>query len=256
MKKITLLTFVLLLAAIPASRVEAGKWRHGNEYYTAGNCYMVDSQAMADDQHVYTLNPDHTFQLNYSYVLRWGRNARCDELQFHVDHNTPLSRLNAWLDEVAFGWYSNLSASHFNRQTISTSRHEWFYVDENGIHRIPDWLTGLSWGLLVNDRLSIPIVHTEAFYEYATISNPLNYYGGSYVDEINDIWQDGNRDYSNLPTSMVNDINSVNSPVLRVGRGGSFSVFTNCAYLTSSAGDPYGNLLDWSWMQHNLGCSD
>ncbi len=35
------------------------------------------------------------------YKKAWGRDPRCDELQFHLDHSTPLSSLVNWLAEVA-----------------------------------------------------------------------------------------------------------------------------------------------------------
>lgn len=36
-----------------------------------------------------------------AYYDSWGRYPRCDELQFHLDHNTPLTRLTTWLQENA-----------------------------------------------------------------------------------------------------------------------------------------------------------
>lgn len=34
-----------------------------------------------------------------AYQAQWGRYPRCTELQFHLDHATPLERLTAWLKE-------------------------------------------------------------------------------------------------------------------------------------------------------------
>lgn len=34
-----------------------------------------------------------------AYETAWGRAPRCDELQFHLDHATPLERLSTWLEE-------------------------------------------------------------------------------------------------------------------------------------------------------------
>lgn len=36
-----------------------------------------------------------------AYQAEWGRYPRCTELQFHLDHATPLERLTAWLKENA-----------------------------------------------------------------------------------------------------------------------------------------------------------
>ena len=34
-----------------------------------------------------------------AYTSIWGRDPRCDELQFHLDHSTSLTRLQSWLEE-------------------------------------------------------------------------------------------------------------------------------------------------------------
>ncbi len=249
MKKILLASTLFLLIFLIAPRVNAATWKDKydvTEPYMAGTCYMVDQQSEADATHVYTLNPDNTYELNQSYYKHWYRDARCDELQFHVDHNTPLARLNAWLDEVAYGWYANLSATHYNHQTVSTSRHEWFYVDENGIHRIPDWLTAMSWGLLTADRLSIPEPQTNRFYELVTIAAPLNFNDGKYADKINDIWKNHDRDFSTLPSKIASEINSYTF--------GYHKIFTSCPTSCGGLTDRWcGSLFDWRWVYDNPG---
>jgi len=143
MKKIIVISAVaVFLFVLSAHSSAASTWKSPYAPFTddlkAGNCTLVNTVAEKDSTHVYTLNPDNTYNLNWAYWERWRRNARCDELQFHVDHSTPISRLNSWLDEVAYGWYADIGNTHFKGQTVSTSRHEWFFVDQNGIHRIPD----------------------------------------------------------------------------------------------------------------------
>ncbi|EKE22258.1 MAG: hypothetical protein ACD_7C00013G0002, partial [uncultured bacterium] len=251
MKKIILFSFLTLALFLLSSQASlAGTWKSPNPPFTddlmAGNCILVNTVAEKDATHVYTLNPDNTIDINQSYHERWDRNARCDEIQFHVDYSTPISRLNSWLDSVAFSWYENIGTTHFKGQTVSTSRHEWFFVDQNGIHRIPDWLTGLSWGLLIGDRISIPAAHTEAFYEKVAIGTPLNFGEGQYADKIHDIWLEGDEDFSALPASMQEELNTVIAQA---------DVFNECAFEWTSVfpGNPWNSLFDWSWMQRNTG---
>jgi len=251
MKKLLIFAVVLFFAVVLIPQANAVTWKakyDPSEPYMAGDCFMVDQLSEADETHVYTLNPDNTNELSMSYLMRWRRNARCDELQFHVDHNTPLSRLNAWLDEIAYGWYANISTSHLKHQTVSTTRHEWFYIGDNGIQRIPDWLTGLSWGLLIGDRISIPSNHTIKFYELANLDSPLNYNTGIYADDINGIWHDGVTDYSNLPNSIAEEIELVDHQM---------DAFVNCSFTWNSAfpGNPWRALFNWSWMLRNPGCA-
>ncbi|MBU0706935.1 hypothetical protein KKG41_01025 [Patescibacteria group bacterium] len=250
MKKLLIFTIILFFAAVLTPQADAATWKDRifpAEPYMAGDCFMVDQPSEADETHVYTLNPDNTNELSMSYLMRWRRNARCDELQFHVDHNTPLSRLNAWLDEIAYGWYANISTSHLKHQTVSTTRHEWFYIGDNGIHRIPDWLTGLSWGLLIGDRISIPSNHTEQFYNTVALGTPLSFNDGTYASEIDSIWHDGITDYSDLPDSMVEEIDLVM---------GQMNPFTDCSFGWGAfPGNPWRNLFDWSYMLRNPGCA-
>ncbi|MBU0706934.1 hypothetical protein KKG41_01020 [Patescibacteria group bacterium] len=247
---IIILFFVVVLT--PFDSVDASEWTQGNDYYMAGDCYMVDTPAEADATHVYTLNPDHTNNLNQAYYNNWQRQARCDELQFHVDHNTTLTRLNTWLREIAIGWYQNIGGSHFEGQTVSTSRHEYFLVQNGVIRRIPDWLTAMSWGLLVKDRLSIPYAHTEVFYSSISLGTPLPYSEGNFVDDMNSIWQEGSRDFSDLPERLGDEID-----FFARYRSSGGMVFANCAfaYPTAYPGNPHSDLFAWDWMHLNPGCS-
>ncbi len=225
--------------------------------YKAGDCTMVTTRGEADATHVYTLNPSNTVNLNLSYLYYWGRNARCDELQFHVDHNTSIARLNSWLKSVVVDWFKNIGTTHYNNQTVSTTwsnghGYEWFLVRDGAIHRIPDWLTALSWGLLMNDRLSIPVGVHEEFYDNAPLGAPVSFNDGPYATKIRSIWQNGDRDFSTLPASLATEINSFLSG--GGGRSGNWGVFTSCSYQFSWSSDPYGVLLDWSWMLRNDGC--
>ncbi|MCH7492617.1 hypothetical protein IID19_03445 [Patescibacteria group bacterium] len=255
MKKLTL--FAIATAFLfSATTIYAGTYpsSDGETQITVAGCTLVTTPAEADSSNVYTLNPDHTILLNNSYFTYWGRNARCDELQFHVDHSTSISRLNSWLKSVVRGWFSDIGNTHYANQTVSTLNHEWFFIKEGVARRIPDILTSWSWGLLVGDRISIPRAVQADFYELVTIGAPMEFSGGQYSEKINSIWMDGNRDYSSLPESMSTIIDKfVESKFAGSPTDG--GIFERCTYASLYSGDPWRALLDWSWMARNVGCA-
>lgn len=243
--------FILVQFLFSAGQISAKEWPDPNNPYTqpykVGKCVLVDTKSEMDSKHVYTLNPDYAGKIGKEYQSRWLRDARCDELQFHIDRNTSLSRLNLWLDNIAAGWYKNIGKTHFKNKTVSTTKSEWFYVDGQGMHRIPDWLTGLSWGLIIGDRISIPVAHTDAFYKNAPISSALRFEDGKYAKKIKSIWKNNNRDFSNLPKSMDKEITLVLKEA---------NVFEACGFSWYSAypGNPWKALLNWDWMKRNPKC--
>ncbi len=253
MKKSLLLVASMFAMVLLASPAYAKSWigSDGKTPLKVTDCTLVDTRTEADATHVYTLNPDFTNRLNYQYWQYWYRNARCDELQFHVDHNTTLTRLGEWLESRALARYRDMANSIYEGQTLSTSSHEWFFVQDGVLHRIPDALTGWSWGLLVGDRYSIPDRHNLSFRQLVTIGSPLNFDEGQYATTINSIWKQGLRDYSSLPTRMgdlITGFEKGNPPYWN-------GIFTACSYTASFSGDPSQNLLDWSWMLRNPGCA-
>lgn len=256
MKKLTL--FAIATAFLfSATTINAGTYpsSDGETQITVAGCTLVTTPAEADSSNVYTLNPDHTILLNNSYFTYWGRNARCDELQFHIDHSTPISRLNSWLNGIALGWYQDIGSTHYANQTVSTSTHEWFFIKDGVARRIPDLLTAWSWGLLLGDRLSIPAAHTTAFYNSVTIGAPVDFSGGQYYKKINSIWLEGDRDYSTLPESMSTIIDKFVESKWAGSDPTDGGIFGRCIYRSLSPGDPWAALLDWSWMARNVGCA-
>ena len=253
MKKIVILSMLVATFCLVAQPIMACTYREPTYPYDygwkAGDCTMVYDSAEANSTQLYTLNPDHTYQLNSEYSERWGRNARCDEIQFHVDHNTPISVLSAWLDEVEKERYKNLAATRYNGNTVSTSRHEWYLIQDGVAHRIYDWLTASSWGLLIWDRITIPLRYTGDFYNSATFGDPLDFNDGPYADKIRAIWKEKDRDYSSLPTRLSDEISDFTP-------GSYFHAFEDCQYGSGYAGGGGAmfNLLDWDWMLTNPGC--
>lgn len=241
---LSVLAFALFTTTVQAKTYTAPD---GKSDVTISGCVLVDTSSEKDSTHVYTLNPDHVWQLRLLYLTHWNREPRCDELQFHVDHNTTLSRLSTWLRDTAYTWYRQLGSTHFNNQTVSTGKHEWFFVQNGVLRRIPDILTGWSWGLLAEDRLSIPNDHTDYFYAHTMLGSPLNFSGGSYTSTIHSIWKDGNRDYSSLPVKLRESIDTLVS--------GYADIMNLCGWHGASSTDrSFGDLYDWSWMQRNPGC--
>jgi len=244
-------TYVILASLIVASLfvvrpAEAAVWRDPYDLtkdYKAGNCTLVSTRAEANASRVYTLNPDFVvLTLNSSYRDYWDRDARCDELQFHVDHNTTRTRLRQWLGEVVTGWFKNIRATHLNGQTVSTGRGEWFLIENGVARRIPDWLTAMSHGLLLQDKKDVHFFLDAVFYANVRIGAPLQFSQGQHADKIVDIWKEGDRDYSSLPDRLADEISSIEE-------GGGFE---DCRPEFFTRG--YYGLVDWNWMYRNPGC--
>lgn len=213
---------------------------------TAGTCVMVNTRAEAKRGNaVYTLNPDHTIKLNQAYLSFWGRNARCDELQFHVDRNMKIAKLSSWLNKRAVAWYRDLKNSPYEGRTVSTSRREWFLVQNGQLRHIPDWLTAMSWGLRIPARASIPSRMTDIFYESATVGEPLQYSAGPYWSAI----EERRRNGTALPATVPQP---VRDEVQAFAQNAVFgNIFFLQRYVPRSADDAYAKLLDWSWVAEN-----
>lgn len=210
-----------------------------------GGCTLVTTQAEADATHVYTLNPTHVQRLNYLYFRLWGRNARCDELQFHVLHNTTTTRLRSWLNELAFSRYRSIGTSHLVGTTIGNNG--MYLVKRNGIHKVPDLLTAFSWGLLPEDRFSIPLEQRTTFNAVVTKGAPLAFSKGPYADKIFAIWKNGDRDFSSLPARLAARMeNYVN---------GYPKIMSSCptSCLSSTDRNCESPFFDWSWTHLNTG---
>lgn len=80
-------------------------WLKGQAITEKFGC-KISTTAGSDDtlllQSPLTLGNDTDIYLTsvvQAYSDAWGRDPRCSELQFHLDHATPLDRLAAWLGE-------------------------------------------------------------------------------------------------------------------------------------------------------------
>lgn len=213
-----------------------------------GDCTLVDDKSEASATQVYTLNPTYVEQISGKYWTYFRRNARCDELQFHVDHNTPVRKLEKWLLKTVT---NRIQSGYYNGNTVTTrSRHEWFWVENNVAHRIPDWLTGLSNGFLLSDRIILSEALSGLFYKHIPIGMPIAFGDGPYAEKITSSWKNGDRDYSTLPSRIADDIRyltDVDPPYK--------SVFSSCTFVERNRLDAYGDFLDWSWMLRNPGCA-
>lgn len=217
MKTVIISLITLIGITIGAGAVRAANYAAGDgKPILVGICALVDTKSQEDSTHVYTTNPDYVQRIGVLYVRYFFRNPRCDELQFQIDHNNSLAKIEAWLSSRVA---ARLASGYYNGQTISTDKHEWFLMENSQAHRIPDWLTALSNGLLIDDRLSFYNGMTTTFYANAKIGQPVQFNDGTYATTIVSIWKNSDRDYSALPTRMATEINTL---------ADSLSVFTTC----------------------------
>jgi hypothetical protein len=245
MKKILFFPLILVLLALPL-KIEAGTYPTGQFDDTplkAGNCTMVNTEAEKSVTTVYTLNPDHTRSLAYQYRNVWHREARCDELQFHVDHNTTINCLRLWLIEVEKERYRNMGTSIYNGQTMSTPRYDWFLIKDGKRYHIPDLPTAYAWGLLVQDRISVSSFLTDYFYEHVEDGGALNYTDGQYFEQIDDVWRNLNFSQSTFPTRLQEELETQFSQ-------NAFTYINPCSIDLYIRG-AYCKLLDFGWTSQN-----
>lgn len=248
MKKLLVLVTVLVGLVGVANVTKAATWKDDNlKPITSGGCTLVDKKSEANKTQVYTLNPDNTVKLGILYLNYWNRDARCDELQFHVDHNTSQARLRQWLMNTVIGWFKNVKTSPLEGKTVSTAKDEWFLIRNGSAQRIPDQPTAFAWGLLIGDRFPIQLDLTNDFYKYVKIGAPLNYNTGAYQQIITSIWRNGSQDYSSLPPRMVEEIKTF-------GQFKSCVMYYQDVYNMSEWDDAYRAFLDWRWKRFNSGC--
>lgn len=244
MNKLTIL-FSIIFGLGLATSVEATtiKDRYGDPVVVSG-CTLVSTQDEADAMHVYTLNVANVQDINSKYHSQWGRNARCDELQYHVLHNTTQRRLREWLNTVAFSWYRSIGTSRLVGTTIGNEG--MFLVQRDGIHRVPDLLTAFSWGLISWDRFSLPRDQRTTFNAVVAMGDPLEFSDGPYAEKIRAVWQDGDRDFSTLPTRLADALDTYVN--------GYPKILSSCpTYKLGGTDRGQYTYFDWQWTKANPG---
>lgn len=246
-KSLLLVSFTSLLALgafVYAPNARAGYYPDNDGTpLKVGDCTLVNDKSQENATQVYTLNPTYVSNIDAIYYTYFRRDARCEELQFHIDHNNPVRKVEKWLIKTVT---NRMKSGYYNGNTVATkSRGEWFWVDNNVAHRIPDWLTGLSNGFLRSDRILLTLKLSDLFLHNVAIGAPVAFGDGAYADKITSIWKNGDRDYTSLPQRLAEEIS------LYETRAG---VFTRCVYRSYYVSQGYDIDLDWSWMLHNPGC--
>ena len=183
---------------------------------------------------------DAVENFNNIYVDMWDRPIKCNELIFHLDHNTPHDRLRNWLRTES---ESNFTQDFidiyegYNGSTISTSLkiprtsypNSFYLLTEHNRYLVPDYPTSLSWGLLISDRIGIRGQVSEYIFSHFPNGGMLEYAEGPYYQEIQTYWDTGVIDET-LPESLIQELE-----IYGVYLRGTMPI------------GPYRILFDWSW---------
>ncbi len=229
------------IPAVAATHLDA----NGNPI-VLGPCTAVSTRIEADATHVFTRKPKPLQQLWALYRQYRGSDPTCAELQLVTNNKMSAGRLRTRLIANATKEFRALGTSRYEGQTVSTARHEWYLVRQGTLHHIPHWPTSLSWGLLIDDRRTIPEALTTTFYANATVSTPLQYRDGPFHAVIEDVWKREATDYTaRLPQLLADE-------VARLRENPSFdNIFEATQYVNRVPEDPRATLLDWSWLAGN-----
>lgn len=253
MKRLSLAAFVLVAVGIIGTVSATPVFAKDLGY--AGLARVSDSEKNSQTVKARTL--DEVRNINRLYFNEWGRDARVDELQFHVDHVASHAVLTAWLEDnpqAPCTLYNaacryNVGTEQIDRlagHTVSTDAHEFFFIKDGKRWVIPDFPTMNAWGLLFNDRWSTIGPATAYLKSHYPLGGTLNYADGVYHDEIQTYWsgRDGNAVPETLPEAMQDlFVQTMDSNVI-YGDWHWLGVQTSSSWV----GYSYNNLLDWSYL--------
>src|SRR5690606_14393741 len=122
-----------------------------HEPIMTNGCVLTPDPAQKNAHTVYTLNISLTQDIDRAYYEWWGRYARCDELQFHAEHNTPWARVNSWLSKTQIQRYKDhvYTGGLFKTHAQGTFSDAKIWRIINGKRqRVYDWPTQMAWGFL------------------------------------------------------------------------------------------------------------
>jgi len=131
--------------------------------------------------------------IDNSYMQIWHRHARCDEVRFHLDHGTSREKLEAWLQQVkvqklgeAYGNNTFIAPSTGNLNNDAT-----WWLDTSGVaHRVYDWPSMMSWGLLLEDTYSMPAEELGFWNRVVPKGSIMDYTTGPYYEQVQNYWDD------------------------------------------------------------------
>lgn len=179
-------------------------------------------------------------KINDLYLDYYRRNARCDELKTHFEKKTKLSKLRKHFRKTITGWFSNLTASPLKNRTVAVDNN-WYVVKRDGVFRIPDWPTGLAWGLTLDSRFVLPKDLVAQWRKATGEVALLPFTSGPYATMIRDVWWNDATPSTILPVKVRNELTRLRD------RG----VFIETTYQPERQDDPFVKYFDWSWMKAN-----
>lgn len=173
------------------------------------NCTLTPNPSEKSSTIVYTLNIALTNRINYEYYKYWGRYARCDELQWHAEHNTEFNRLTRWLQQVQIQRYNNheydgLFRTDDIRRGADPVYATWRLINGKR-QRVYDWPTQIAWGYVWEDGRGVPNELIEYFYAAYPEIEPLQYSEGPYIEQFNDAWHNFNPNVD-MPQRLLDEV--------------------------------------------------
>lgn len=134
---------------------------------------------------------DEVNNINKIYYGILGRDCRCDELEFHVEHKTPHDKLRNWLIEEFGTREVSVNLGSLEGKTIRDRSNGRLYLIKDGsLHWVPDVLTMASHGLIYEDGIMLEYNEVSSI----TLGYQLKYWEGKYFKTIKVVLEDGNRE--------------------------------------------------------------
>ncbi|MFA6198280.1 MAG: hypothetical protein WC734_03965 [Patescibacteria group bacterium] len=170
-------------------------------------CVLTPDPAQKNATTVYTLNIDMARKIESAYLEWWNRAPRCDEVQYHIEHNTTIIKLSSWLSKVEIQrfkdhTYDGLVKTH--AQGTYGDAKTWRLINGKR-QRVYDWPTQMAWGFVSADLKPINIqLSNEFFAAYPEIA-PLKYSDGPYKTQVDTVWKTGATDI-NAPARLKTEL--------------------------------------------------
>lgn len=235
LKLLFLLSFIVLLL-IPISNVDARRgccsWHGGvcgcgsngrticcdGTYSPTCTCgyyepspslpsYTIKSYQYVAGCSIWAETFDEVNNINNIYREIRGNNARCDELDFHVQHVTPHDVLRNWLTEtlgikVLSASVVNVNVGDLEGKTILDRSNGKLYLIKDGArHWAPDVLTMASHGLIYEDGIVLENYQVSSI----VLGYQLKYWEGKYYRTIEVVLREGNKEAIRFLPARLNE---------------------------------------------------
>ncbi len=168
--------------------------------------------------------------INYDnlYLEYFGRQARCDELEFHLQHNTSHEDLITWMmEQEDYTWWSNLITTYEGEAIYGSVSKDVYYVKDGLLYSVPDLMTAYAWKIHPDEIIKNEDIDDDNYSTVWANANELKFWGGSIYKKVKKAATKGKdislTKYPDLET-YIND----NKELLEVDHEGSETV---CKYL-------------------------